>query len=365
MLSALLKSCSIPLPRAHSLVFGALSPRVWSRPFRGLSSRACLRKQAQRGICFCFSSLMTLAFAALVRNASAANEPARAKILGIALVRFNVTDLKKAEQFYQGALGLPRLHTPAANPTSTTTVLPIGCLKSEALCFFISPAQRLEIKLGDTHEGTRTDAIGFFVSDARVLRDYLVSRGVHADELIHDSFQTYFAASDPEQHRLLFFQSSGSYQISVAEASYPVSNWLIHAGFVVHNRPAEDYFYKDILGFRPYWHGGMNDDKDDWISMQVPDGTDWIEYMLNVSPNADKHTLGVMNHIALGVPDIHAAQQQLLKNGWKPSEEPKIGRDGKWQLNLYDPDDTRVEFMEFTPVQKPCCSEFTGPHPKP
>jgi len=73
----------------------------------------------------------------------------------------------------------------------------------------------------------------------------------------------------------------------------------------------------------------------------------------------------VMNHIALGVPDIKATKQQLIKNGWKPGEEPKIGRGGKWQLNLYDPDDTRVEFMEFTPTQKPCCSEFTGPHPGP
>ena len=99
--------------------------------------------------------------------------------------------------------------------------------------------------------------------------------------------------------------------------------------------------------------------------MQVADGTDWIEYMLNVPASADHHTRGVMNHIALGVPDIKAAREQLLKNGWTGSEQPKIGRDGKWQLNLYDPDDTRVEFMEFTPTQKPCCSEYTGPHPGP
>jgi hypothetical protein len=26
---------------------------------------------------------------------------------------------------------------------------------------------------------------------------------------------------------------------------------------------------------------------------------------------------------------------------------------------------TRVEFMEFTPVQKPCCSEITGKNPGP
>ena len=90
----------------------------------------------------------------------------------------------------------------------------------------------------------------------------------------------------------------------------------------------------------------MKDDKDDWVALQVPDGTDWVEFMLNIPSDASKHTLGVMNHIALGVPDIHAAQKQLLTNGMKLTEEPKLGRDGKWQLNVYDPDDTRIEFMD-------------------
>ena len=72
-----------------------------------------------------------------------------------------------------------------------------------------------------------------------------------------------------------------------------------------------------------------------------------------------------MNHIALGVPDVPAAAMQLESNGMKLSEPPKVGRDGKWQLNLYDPDGTRVELMEFTPVEKPCCSDYTGSHPKP
>jgi hypothetical protein len=34
-------------------------------------------------------------------------------------------------------------------------------------------------------------------------------------------------------------------------------------------------------------------------------------------------------------------------------------------LNLYDPDKTRVEFMEFKNVQDPCCSPFTGKAPGP
>jgi len=49
----------------------------------------------------------------------------------------------------------------------------------------------------------------------------------------------------------------------------------------------------------------------------------------------------------------------------KLTKEPRIGHDGKRQLNLYDPGQTRVELMEFTPVEKPRCSEYTGAHPKP
>ena len=66
--------------------------------------------------------------------------------------------------------------------------------------------------------------------------------------------------------------------------------------------------------------------------------------------------------------DKHKAIDQLHKNGLPPArkfadDKAEIGRDGKWQLNLYDPDGTRVELMEFTPVQTPCCSSYTGPHP--
>jgi catechol 2,3-dioxygenase-like lactoylglutathione lyase family enzyme len=135
---------------------------------------------------------------------------------------------------------------------------------------------------------------------------------------------------------------------------------------VVHDQAAEDKFYKDLLGFHVYWHGGMKDDETDWMDMQVPNGTQWLEYML-VRPGAQlsPRTLGVLNHVALGVPSVNEAAQLLRTRGWKPSENEKeqIGRDGKWQLNLYDPDGTRVELMEFTPVQQPCCSPYTGPHP--
>jgi hypothetical protein len=42
---------------------------------------------------------------------------------------------------------------------------------------------------------------------------------------------------------------------------------------------------------------------------------------------------------------------------------PEVGRDGKDSLDAYDPDGTRVEVMEFTPVQKPCCHPYEAAHP--
>jgi len=129
-------------------------------------------------------------------------------------------------------------------------------------------------------------------------------------------------------------------------------------GVTVRDRAAADRFYKDILGFQSIWYGGMTDDRVDWVDMRVPDGTDWLEYMLNARDPSPR-TLGVMHHFSLGVPDIHAAFKEAVGRGYK-AEEPKIGRDGKWQLNLYDPNYTRAELMEPKPVQKPCCSPILG-----
>jgi catechol 2,3-dioxygenase-like lactoylglutathione lyase family enzyme len=199
--------------------------------------------------------------------------------------------------------------------------------------------------------------IVFATDDVNALKKYLAAKMTPTPK-IEGSSDEYFAAMDPEGHRIGFKRRTNSPTLPSS------SNMrIIHAGFVIRDRDAEDHFYRDILGFHVYWHGGRKDDETNWVDMQVPDGTDWIEYMLNVPSNADHHTLGVMNHIAVGVPDIHAAEEQLRKNGWNGNEHPKIGRDGKWQLNLYDPDETRVEVMELTPTQKPCCSEYTAPHP--
>jgi catechol 2,3-dioxygenase-like lactoylglutathione lyase family enzyme len=294
--------------------------------------------------------------------AASSDSPKRPRILGIAYVRILVTNVDKAKDFYSLALhSIP----PSNDPDAPCTWCERAPTSLKVTKKRLGPIE-LEAVEGQPPSSLLRE-VAFSTDDAKKLRNFLLKNGVRAEKLTKCGEDPCFAALDPEQQRLIFVQRSGTSNTEIpgAYSPAPTRSPIIHAGFVVHDRAVEDRFYKDILGFHVYWHGGRTDDETSWVDMQVPDGTDWLEYMLNVSPDASHKTLGVMNHIALGVPDIHAVEQKLRTNGWTGTEQPKIGRDGKWQLNLYDPDDTRVEFMEFTPVQKPCCSDYTGPHPKP
>jgi catechol 2,3-dioxygenase-like lactoylglutathione lyase family enzyme len=279
----------------------------------------------------------------------AESAPVRPAISGLAFVRIRVGDMDKAANFYSGTIGLPVLN----------------CAGQNAKCFFVSPGEEVDLIQSQLRPSENLiDVIGIYTSDANALRKYLLSKGQKPEEIITDSKgATYFKIADPENHTLEFVQGHGI----AGSVKPPLLNnsKLIHAGFVVKDRDAMDKFYKDILGFHLYWQGGMKDGEKSWVSMQMPDGTDWIEYMLNIPQDADKHLLGVMNHIAIGVPDVKVAGKEIEARGITFTEQPKLGRDGKWQLNLYDPDDTRVELMNFAPSEKPCCSEFTGTHPKP
>jgi catechol 2,3-dioxygenase-like lactoylglutathione lyase family enzyme len=279
---------------------------------------------------------------------------ARPAIVGVAHIGLKTDNLEAARKFYTGVLGFQEPFSLDKTPDEGTGLL---------LTYFkVNDHQYIEMfpELTDPNMD-RLSHISFETTDAEQMRAYLASRGVKVPEKLEpmQDGNRGFDVIDPDGHDVEFVEyrpgSLHSRNFGKFLPDTRISTRIIHVGVVVKDRAAADRFYKDILGFKLQWQGGMKDKDTDWVAMRVPDGTDWLEYMLNVN-NPNPHTLGVMHHLSLGVPSIQEGYKLALQRGYEAKEKPQIGRDGKWQYNLYDPNFTRVELMEPKPVQKPCCS---------
>ena len=300
--------------------------------------------------------LRRVLLAALITTAltlpSLAQQPApiRPAITGIAFARFSTTEPRAAQRFYADTLGLVR------HETASLWVYPVNT----------SQWIELDPTSPPPAPNLRMLAVAFTTRDAAGLERYLQAHNIPITQPLAGG---QFAVHDPEGNLVYFVQDSTNPVAEIASnapaSPTATSRRLIHVGYVVQNAAREDAFWHDILGFRPYWHGGFKPGITDWSSLQVPDGTDWLEYMLNNRPDADLRSHGGADHISLGVPDMKTVSAALQANGCTGATcgTPKMGRDGKIQLNLYDPDLTRIEFMEYTPRQTPCCSPITGPAP--
>jgi len=295
-----------------------------------------------------------------------AGKPAahRPPIVGIAHIGLKTDNLSAAREFYTHTLGFQE---PFSVKVEQTAVSDLAGSPGELIMTFFKVNDHQYIELTPnlrTPTEDRLSHLAFETTDIHTLRDYLAAKGVEVPATLKPGVagNLSFAVKDPDGHVIEFVEYvEGSLHSRSFGKFLPdtrISQHMIHVGVTVRDRKAADHFYKDILGFKSIWYGGMTDNRVDWVDMRVPDGTDWLEYMLNVRDPSPR-TLGVMHHFALGVPDIHAAYKEVASRGYN-SEQPAIGRDGKWQLNLYDPDYTRAELMEPRPVRKPCCSMSIG-----
>lgn len=274
----------------------------------------------------------------------------RPPILGIAHIALRVKDAAEARNFFGHVLGFDELP-----PEETATG------KMRYTYFKVSDDQYIAVSptLSSPTED-RLIHIAYRTPDARGLRRYLAGHGVAVPGKPRKDPEgdLSFSLKDPAGHTVEFIQympgSVESRNFGKLLSSKRTSDQIIHAGETVENRAVASHFYGGVLGYRLMWEGGMTDTRTDWVDMVVPNGSNWLEFMLNVH-HPSPRTLGVMNHFSLGVKDIQRAFETVKARGYKASK-PQIGRDGKWQLNLYDPDLTRVEFMELKPVEKPCCS---------
>jgi catechol 2,3-dioxygenase-like lactoylglutathione lyase family enzyme len=281
---------------------------------------------------------------------------ARPAITGISQMTLYSDDLQKSKAFYSGLLGWEQV--PVGDP-------------QPGVRFYANHAQYIALQATpDKGRANRFDGVGFATSDAEKLRRFLEINGVPVPPSIRidEEGDKSFDVKDPEGNKVEFEQQ-GTHAPKGEKAKFlRVSTHIIHAGIVAHDRAKLDRFYKDLLGFHLYWEGGSGPGHTDWVMMQVPDGTDWLEYMLYLPSNPTREQLASAYHFAPGVVSVTKLDTKLRNNGWVPSARerpPLLGVDGKWQLDLFDPDGTRAEFMEFLPVKEPCCSRYTGAQPSP
>ncbi|MGA3204308.1 MAG: VOC family protein, partial [Bryobacteraceae bacterium] len=230
----------------------------------------------------------------------------RPPIVGVAHIGLKTNDLQAARNFYGRDLGFEEPFT--LDKASGGLLLTY---------FKVNDHQYIEVfpELKDDSED-RLSHIAFETTDIRRLRDYLASRGVKVPDSLKLGLDGNISMmiKDPDGHNveLVEYLPGSLHSRNFGKFLPPtrISEHIIHVGVTVADRDAADIFYKDILGFREMWHGGMRDDRTDWVDMRVPDGTDWLEYMLNVH-NPSPKTRGVMNHLALGVPNVELASKTL------------------------------------------------------
>jgi catechol 2,3-dioxygenase-like lactoylglutathione lyase family enzyme len=283
----------------------------------------------------------------------------RPEITGISHLAVYTSDAAATDRYYRVVLGAEKQPDPE-NP--------------QGVKYAFGATQYIEVLPLPANAGiNRMDHAAFNTVDAEGVRKYLASKGWKTPAAVTKGSDgsRWFAVLDPEGNKIQFVQPAAN--AKAPDNPNVIGSHIIHVGFLVHSREVQDKFYRELLGFKPYWYGGMQDDKVDWVSQQVPDGHDWVEYMLTSGPsgtgipaNMTQQTLGVLDHFAIGEKSVEDAFKVLQAGNrleGRHDASPKIGKDGKGQFNMYDPDGIRAELMDFHATEKPCCSAFTAEDP--
>jgi catechol 2,3-dioxygenase-like lactoylglutathione lyase family enzyme len=292
----------------------------------------------------------------------AAQEVPRPRITGVAHIALYVQDIEKSRQFYKDFLGY-------GEPFSLDN--PDGSL---SLTFIkINDRQYLEL-FPEREPGTdRLHHIAIETDDAEGMRRYLASKGVAVPATVPKgrSGNSNFNVKDPDGHTVEIVQyEPDGWSLRDRGKAMPaarISGHMLHVGIIVNSLEPAMGFYRDILGFAEIWRGSRSDKVLNWVNMKVPDGEDYVEFMLH-DPVPPPNRRGVAHHICLSVPDIEQSaallRDRARETGYTREMQIQTGINRRRQLNLYDPDGTRTELMEPHTVDGKPAPNSAAPPPK-
>lgn len=306
---------------------------------------------------------MRLAIALLAASSLLAAQ-ARPKITGVAHISLFAQDFEASRAFYRDMLGFEEPYSLKNKDGSPSMTF-----------FKVNERQYIELAPLKTGGGpNRLNHYALEVSDAEAMRVYLKSQGV----VVPDHVPTgrignlNFMIKDPQGVNVEIVQYGPASWTVQARGKYMsdrrISKRIMHVGFVVTDLKAELAFYENVLGFREFWRGSSNGKTLSWINLKLPESDDYIELML-YSKMPGQPQLGTADHLCLEVPDANAALLELEKRaaatGYKLPLDMHVGKNGKRQINLYDPDATRSELMEPHTVSGQPASPSNAPPPVP
>lgn len=303
---------------------------------------------------FACSVLLTSSFLC-AQNAA----PPRPQITGISHVAYFTTDLNKTIAFWHDLFGFDEyfhINKPGSDQVR------IAFIK-------INDHQHVELfNEASPDPPNMMSHLCFTVSNVEQMRAYLRSKGFAVKPGNGSTTKAgdyAFEIKDPDGTLIEFVQSlpTGVETQNKGKFMPPtrISHAIYHAGFLVGNAKKSMAFYEGVLGFKEFWRGGKKPDVLNWIDLRVPNGQDYVELMLYSKPPTPK-AYGTENHVSLVVPDMQKAIAELESRPYYKTYlatygrplDTHVGVNGKRQVNLYDPDGTRVELMEpFTANGKP------------
>lgn len=308
-----------------------------------------------RMLVFCFLALTLCPFAA--------TQPKRPQLLGVAHMALFISDIEKTRGFYHDFLGFQEPYDLKNADGSLSMTF-----------FKVNEDQYIEIFPGLKPEQDRLNHIAFQTDDAEALRSFLAARGVKTPDKVNKVRigNTSFNAKDPEGHTVEFTQYEPSGWTRREKGKFlsaaPISKRILHVGIIVGDAPEATKFYSGVLGLKEFWRGSArNATTVSWMNMRLPESSDYVEFMLYSDLPAPTQR-GSQHHICLEVPDIEKALAQLEASPYRKLYmrplEIRTGINRRRQLNLFDPDGTRIELMEPDTIDGQPTPPSTAPPPR-
>jgi len=264
----------------------------------------------------------------------AAQEVKSPPIWGIAKMTFLVSDMKMAREFYGRFLGFDEAFSYSS---------PLGTVVS----FKVSDRQYLEfIEDKDAKNKKRLVSVSLETDSIEKMRLYLLSQGLRdvGNTTMDGAGNEVFTVNDTWGNTVEFihFSDTGLHRLSKGKylSENRISKRIHHAGL----------YAKEIDEKDPFWVGALKCSE----LFRYPEDNTQTPVILylglgNCTENIEQYAPNDVNfgHPCFVVDDMQETIYTLKERAFGQNiPKPSIGKGKRWLLNLFNPDNTRVEFTE-------------------